>query len=223
MIFSRLLRIFFRLLYHQFAFAYDLVASVVSFARWNEWILTVLPFVEGKRILELGHGPGYLQLGLRKKYSTVIGIDESRQMGRLAMDRLNKEEYRSAPCLVRSLSQALPFPSGSFDCLVSTFPSEYITDPHTLSEVSRVLLPGGRLVVLPAAWPRNPLLAWLYRVTGETPTGALEVVKERLLAPFQNSGLKPEIHTVQIHSGVVMILIARLENGIAGNISRDHN
>ncbi len=48
-----LLRFFFRLLYHEFAFTYDLVAAVVSFNRWKDWVMSVLPFLAGKRILEI--------------------------------------------------------------------------------------------------------------------------------------------------------------------------
>jgi hypothetical protein len=35
--------------------------------------------------------------------------------------------------------------------VVSTFPSDYIFDPQTIREIARVLCPGGRLVVVPAA------------------------------------------------------------------------
>src|SRR5689334_21291852 len=56
-----LLHIFFYLLYHPFAAAYDLVASTVSLGRWKDWILSVIPFLEGNQILEIGHGPGHLQ------------------------------------------------------------------------------------------------------------------------------------------------------------------
>jgi SAM-dependent methyltransferase len=52
----------------------------------------------------------------------------------------------------RAKAQALPFPDASFDSLVSTFPSEYIADPETLAELSRVLRPGGRLVIVPGGW-----------------------------------------------------------------------
>ncbi|MEW6241946.1 MAG: class I SAM-dependent methyltransferase, partial [Chloroflexota bacterium] len=57
----RLLRVFYHWLYHPFAWVYDFVAAVVSLGRWNEWIMTVMPLIEGTRILELGHGPGPLQ------------------------------------------------------------------------------------------------------------------------------------------------------------------
>jgi SAM-dependent methyltransferase len=52
----------------------------------------------------------------------------------------------------RARAEALPFPGACFDSVVSTFPSEYIIAPATLSEIRRVLRPGGRLVVVPAGW-----------------------------------------------------------------------
>lgn len=203
-----LLRLFFRWLYHSLAFAYDLVAAVVSAGHWNEWTRAVQPYLRGSRILELGHGPGHLQQALQERYPAVIGLDESRQMGRLALRRLMKAEGGYAPRLVRCLSQCLPFPKSSFDSVVSTFPSEYIAEPDTISEVIRVLSPQGRLVVLPAAWPRNRFLNWLFKVTGEAPSDALDLVKDRLMAPFQEAGLKVKIQTVQIESGTVLIMIA---------------
>src|SRR5512138_2530133 len=93
-----LLRFFFRLLYHQFAFTYDLVAATVSFNRWKDWVMSVIPFIEGDRILEIGHGPGHLQrvlLTLRHgsgqdRNLIVVGIDESAQMSRLAKRNLTR-------------------------------------------------------------------------------------------------------------------------------------
>ncbi len=70
------LRFFFRLLYHQFAFTYDLVAAAVSFTRWKDWVMSVLPFIEGNWILEIGHGPGHLQRILLSRNLFTVGIDE---------------------------------------------------------------------------------------------------------------------------------------------------
>ena len=58
---TRFLRFFFRHFYHEFAWTYDFVAAVVSIGRWNQWIDSALPFVQGRRVLEIGHGPGHLQ------------------------------------------------------------------------------------------------------------------------------------------------------------------
>src|SRR5687767_6312726 len=37
MLMRRFMRVFFHLLYHPFAFTYDLVAAVVSFGQWKNW------------------------------------------------------------------------------------------------------------------------------------------------------------------------------------------
>jgi ubiquinone/menaquinone biosynthesis C-methylase UbiE len=131
-------------------------------------------------------------------------------MGYLAFRHLRAAGIM-APGLVRGASQALPFAESSFDTLVSTFPSEYIFDARTLSEVRRVLDPQGRLVVLPAAWPGNRLLAWLFKVTGESPSEALEAVKARMQIPFQKAGFFVEIQILQADSGTLILLIAAPE------------
>src|SRR6266540_6656752 len=85
-----ILRFFFRLLYHQFAFTYDLVAATVSFNRWKDWVMSVIPFIKGNRILEIGHGPGHLQRILLSRNLVTVGIDESAQMGHLAKRNLTR-------------------------------------------------------------------------------------------------------------------------------------
>ena len=207
MLFTRFLRFFFQWLYHPLAFTYDLVAATVSFGRWNDWVREVLPYVRGTRVLEVGHGPGHLQQSLLDLGLTPVGLDESAQMGHLAKARLLKNDYTKIN-LVRGLTQSLPFPNGHFDTVLSTFPSEYIFDPQTLSEVWRVLDNGGRLVVLPAAWPRNPLLGWLFRVTGQSPSEALEIIQESLKNPFIETGFNVEIQTLDEQSGLLLIVIA---------------
>lgn len=207
MLLTRFMRHFFQWLYHPLAFTYDLVAAAVSFGRWNDWVREVLPYIHGTRVLEVGHGPGHLQRSLLDLGLAPVGLDESAQMGRLAKTRLLKSGYAKIN-LVRGVTQSLPFPSGHFDTILSTFPSEYIFDPQTLSEVWRVLDNGGRLVVLPAAWPRNPLLGWLFRVTGQSPAEALEIIQGRLKNPFIESGFDVEIQTLDVQSGLLLIIIA---------------
>lgn len=203
---QRFMRFFFRLLYHPFAFTYDVVAWAVSFGRWKDWVFSIVPFLEGNRILELGHGPGHLQRLLLDRGLFAVAIDESQQMGRIAKRRLGESSN-----LTRGLAQSLPYPDETFDCVVATFPSEYIFDPRTLSEVGRVLRSRGRLVVLPAAFPSSGFLKWLYRVTGESPAALDESIKNKFIDPFIKTGFDAKMEIVEVQSGALVFIIAAKE------------
>jgi len=205
---TRFMRFFFHHFYHAFAWTYDFVAAVVSIGRWTDWIQTVIPFIAGTRILEIGHGPGHLQRILRNPGLLVVGLDESRQMGLLA--KRNTDGFAH---LTRGLAQSLPFPSETFESVVSTFPAEYIFDPRTLSEVLRVLHNGGRFIILPVAWIvgrgfLDRAAAWLFRVTGETPANVMDIIGGRAVRPLEKAGFKVKVERIEIKSSIVLLLIA---------------
>ncbi|MEW6402461.1 MAG: methyltransferase domain-containing protein [Chloroflexota bacterium] len=207
----RIMRAVFYLLYHPFAFTYDLIAATVSLGRWKDWVYSIIPFIEGTRLLELGHGPGHLQRILRDHGLATVGLDESAPMGTLAKERLRKSGHSNIN-LVRAISQNLPFPDRSFQTVVSTFPSEYIFDPRTLVEVRRCLFDGGRLVVLPVAWHVGQkvverFLAWLFHFTGESPR-LDEVILEHIWRPIEQAGFQVEIKKIEVKSSLLLIIIA---------------
>ena len=211
MLITRFMRFFFHLLYHPFAFTYDLVAATVSLNRWKDWGFSIIPFIEGARVLELGHGPGHLQRILRDRKLIAFGLDESAPMGTLARARLQKSGYANIN-LTRGLAQDLPFVSSYFDTIVSTFPSEYIFDPRTLAEVRRCLLNGGRLVILPVAWHVGQrmierFLAWLFHFTGESPR-LDEIILEKMRGPFEKTNFQVEIQEIEVKSSLLLIVVA---------------
>lgn len=226
-----LLRFFFYLLYHPLAFAYDLVAATVSLGRWKDWVLSVVPYIEGTRILEIGHGPGHLQRVLLSRQLLAVGIDASRQMGRLAkrtMTRsltagindstLGNNAYTQIQ-LTQGLAQKLPFPNHSFDTVVATFPAEYIFRSETLSEAQRVLVEGGRFVILPGATilgrsVMDHLMALIFHITGQSVPNLGEVLKERASKPFGDAGFHLQIHEVTIKSSLVFIIVATKEKNV---------
>lgn len=210
-IINRVLRFFFFHFYHTFAWTYDFVSWAVSIGRWNHWIRSVLPFLQGKRILELGFGTGHLQRYLRDGGWISIGLDESRQMARLARQRLQDYGYTRID-LTRGLAQILPFPSGSFDSVVSTFPANYIFDPRTLSEVHRVLREKGIFVITPAAWITgrallDQLAAWTFYITGESPP-IKEIFTERAILPLEKAGFKVNTQYLEIKASLVLLVTA---------------
>ena len=203
---------FFHHFYHSFAWTYDFVAAVVSIGRWNDWVQTIVPYIQGATILEIGHGPGNLQHLLRNRDISVIGLDESIQMIHLAKKRLKKAGYKTIN-LTRGLAQMLPFPDAKFDSVISTFPSEYVMDPRTLSGIYRVLREDGCFIVMPAAWIVGKKIldkaaAWLFRITGETPTEFIGVASARFVPPLEKAGFQVVARQVEIRSSNVLILIA---------------
>ena len=204
-----ILRLFFKLLYHQFAFAYDFVAATVSLGQWKNWVTSILPLIEGTRILEIGHGPGHLQQRLLlSRGLDSVAIDESAAMGLLAERNTNGKAT-----LARALAQGLPFTDKSFDTIVSTFPSEYIFHQETLLEVRRCLSDRGRFIVLPVALqrgrkPLDRVMSLLFRITRQSPVDPLEVVSERLKAPFVEAGFDVDVQELQVKSSLLLVIIA---------------
>jgi ubiquinone/menaquinone biosynthesis C-methylase UbiE len=209
----KLLRLFFRLLYHELAWSYDLVAATVSLGRWNEWVRSVIPFVEGPRILELAYGPGTLQRALQQRpVAFMTGIDESRQMARLARRRLRGGSHGTSN-LIQARAQSLPYSSRTFDTIVTTFPTEFIIDEDTLREARRVLRASGKLVVAAAAWIVSRQLpdraaAWLFRSTRQSPALPAAEAAAQYLDPLERAGFKTSLHFLGARGSTVLIVVA---------------
>jgi len=208
---ASLLRTFFKLLYHQFAWTYDWVAALVSLGKWKSWVLSILPYIEGTKVLEIGHGPGHLLLALTENGTTVVGLDESMQMGRQANRRLLQKDF--SPLLINGMAQHLPFPDSNFHQVVATFPSEYIYFPQTLTEIHRVLTSGGELLVIPVAWITgrkwyDRIAAALFRVTRQSPEAVTPSLVDDLSTPFQNADFITRAEILKLENSQLLLLHA---------------
>ncbi len=134
------------------------------------------------------------------------------QMIHLAKNRLEKGDCKTIN-LARGLAQTLPFPDAKFDSVISTFPSEYISDSKTLSEIRRVLRGDGQFIVLPAAWIvgrkfTDRAAAWLFQIIGETPKNIFEIVTERFIQPLEQAEFSVKVREVEMRSSIVLVLVA---------------
>jgi arsenite methyltransferase len=107
----------------------------------------------GERILDVGCGPGFYCAELLDEVGSegsVVGLDMSEQMLALAARRC---EGRGNVAFHRTDATSLPVPDASFDGAVCVQVLEYVADvPAALTELHRVLRPGGRAVVWDVDW-----------------------------------------------------------------------
>jgi ubiquinone/menaquinone biosynthesis C-methylase UbiE len=202
-----LVRLGFHLLYNQLAWTYDTVARLVSRGQWQAWGRAALPHLHGPRVLDLGHGPGHLLGSLLGAGLQAAGIDRSRAMGGLAQRRLVGLGL-PAP-LARGAAQRLPFPAGTFQSVVATFPSETILEIAALAEIRRVLDPQGVLVIVPMAHLSGDNLIdrgleLAYHLTGQR-GDATDRIGEWLAA----AGFRAAVHWVDLPDSRVMVVTAR--------------
>lgn len=132
--------------YDSFAAAYSAENDGGIANAWYERpaILALAGQVAGRRILDAGCGSGPLLAELRDRGAIVTGIDSSAAMLELARRRLG----RDARLTVADLRDPLPFPNNAFDDVIASLVLHYLEDwAPTLSELHRILTPGGRLIV----------------------------------------------------------------------------
>jgi len=117
----------------------------VHVCRWREagTLLRWLgPDLHGLRVLDVAGGDGYWAARTRRRGAHAVAID-------IAAGKLRRgHKLARAPSLIRGDALRLPFPDATFDRVMSICAIEHFDDgPLALSEMARVLAPGGDLVL----------------------------------------------------------------------------
>ncbi len=150
---------------------YDLVNRVFTFGRdraWRRKAATECLLARPLRILDLCTGTGDFLIELARQAEDPLeltGFDFSASMLGLARRKSGGLAERSG---IRSLSfvegdaAGMPFPNDSFDAVGITFGIRNLLYKNSragqhLSEIRRVLKPGGRLVILESGRPGNAI------------------------------------------------------------------
>lgn len=124
---------------------YDRRFVPALFARWGPIVAEAAAVGPGQRVLDVGCGTGAATLAAADRVGrggAVVGLDASPEMLAVARRKDAAVDWREGR------AEALPFPDGSFDAVVSQFAMMFFADaPAAVREMLRVLRPGGRLVV----------------------------------------------------------------------------
>lgn len=163
----------FERLYHELAWAYDAVSWLVSGGRWPRWQRAALPHLVGRRVLDVGCGPGHFLAELIHGGYAAYGLERSPQMRGRANGLLVRRDQPWR--VVGGDAWAMPFADATFDSLVLTFPAPFVRESAFWREAARVLRPEGRVVVVEGAlsntrlWPGILEWAWGRLVGGPHP------------------------------------------------------
>jgi len=113
-----------------------------------EFELHLLPDdLEGRDVIELGCGTGYVSAWLARRGARPVGIDNSPKQLETAR-RLQVEHGLEFPLHLGN-AEATPFPDASFDIAISEYGAAIWCDPYLwIPEAARLLRPGGELIFL---------------------------------------------------------------------------
>lgn len=147
---------------------YDFLNHFLSFSLDKYWRRSAIELLKGDRpemLLDVATGTGdMVKAALRLAPSKITGIDLSEGMLQVARKKKFPSSKNTLIEFVKGDSEDLPFPDQSYDAVTVAFGVRNFENPvKGLSEMLRVLRPGGKLVVLEFSKPVVFPFAQIYR------------------------------------------------------------
>ncbi|WP_088344359.1 MULTISPECIES: class I SAM-dependent methyltransferase [Rhodomicrobium] len=130
----------------------------------GETLCEAMDLRSGQHVLDVAAGNGNVSLAAARRWCIVTATDYvpallERARERAAADRLNMS-FREAD------AEALPFPDGGFDAVVSTFGVMFTPDQErAASELARVCKNGGKIGL--ANWTPDGFIGQLFKTIGK--------------------------------------------------------
>src|SRR5690606_6413654 len=137
---------------------YDGLNRVISFGidvKWRKKVVALVGDHKPHQVLDIATGTGDLAINLAKTGANrIIGLDLSEGMLAVGRKKVEKEQLSHLIELVQGDSEALPFENDTFDAITVAFGVRNFEDlDKGLSEIYRVLKPGGIFVILETSVP----------------------------------------------------------------------
>jgi len=155
--------------FHSVASSYDIMNDLMSMGihrLWKRYTVELSAARPGQTILDIAGGTGDLTM----KFSRLVGktgkvflADINDSMLHVGRDKLLDKGYANNIEYIQANAEYLPFADNTFDCITISFGLRNVTDKQkALESMTRVLKPGGRLLVLEFSKPTNKLVEKIY-------------------------------------------------------------
>jgi demethylmenaquinone methyltransferase/2-methoxy-6-polyprenyl-1,4-benzoquinol methylase len=149
---------------------YDRLNNLLSFNMHRYWRKQFIKKVIQKhpdRVLDIATGTGdiAISLALKLKNANIVGIDISKEMLKVAQEKINAQGLQNNIKLVCGDAESLPFDRHSFDTVTIVFGVRNFQNiPLALEGIHNTLKSGGELFIMEFSKPRNPLFGVLYKL-----------------------------------------------------------
>ncbi len=137
---------------------YDGLNRVISFGidiKWRKKVVALVSRENPKSVLDIATGTGDLAINLvESKATKIIGLDISEGMLEVGRKKIDKLQLNGQIEMVYGDSENIPYESNSFDAVTVAFGVRNFENLDIgLSEIYRVLKPGGIFIVLETSVP----------------------------------------------------------------------
>lgn len=163
-------------MFDNIALRYDFLNRFLSAGidvSWRKKAIRELKGLNPKRILDVATGTADVAIMMSKMLQpdNITGIDISNGMLEIGRQKINKLKLDTIIELVNGDSEAINFPDDTFDAVTVAFGVRNFQHLEKgLSEIRRVLKPGGKLVVLEFSQPKTPVVRSVYKLYMKTVT-----------------------------------------------------
>lgn len=157
-------------MFDSIAFRYDFLNRFLSAGidiKWRKEAINQLKDIQPKQILDVATGTADMAL-LEVRLldpEKITGIDISEKMLEVGRQKIDKQGLSEKITLQNGDSETINFPDNSFDAVTVAFGVRNFENLEKgLSEIRRVLKPGGKLVVLEFSKPRRSGFRVFYNI-----------------------------------------------------------
>lgn len=159
-----------RSMFNRITPTYDFLNHLLSLnidKRWRRLSVKALGELREKRILDLCCGTGDMTFEILKqsggKCREVIGLDFAQEMLECMSKKAERNIHREKITYLQADATCPPLEDNSVDhCCVCMGVRNVSDVPKTLSEIHRILVPGGKFAILESALPKSPLMRGFY-------------------------------------------------------------